>query len=216
MLIGAFTSPFSEPELSPDERIRELGLEELATIDSESVDVRKWKTWLTYYRFNEEYPDDRYVWLTCALALEAVDAGNAGVGCILIDGAGCVVVRGRNEVFSPYFRSDRHAEMVAMDMFEDTHQYITKVEGYTLYTSLEPCPMCLTRLVSSGLKEVLYAAPDMTYGMVHRMKDLPPAWLELAQRQSFGQAKCSRDLINAATEIFLLNIEGLNEELKNR
>lgn len=216
ILMGACASSSRKPQVSPNEGIRELGLQELAAIDPKSVDFGKWKTWLADYQFNDEYPDDRYVWLTCVLALEAVDAGNAGIGCILVDGAGSVVVRGHNEVFKPYFRSDRHGEMVVMDEFEDTHQDITKLEGYTLYTSLESCPMCLTRLINSGVSTVLYAAPDMTYGMVRQMKDLPPAWIELAQRQTLGQATCSRELIDAANKIFLLNIDELNDKLKSR
>ena len=216
ILMGACAFPSTEPEASPNERVRELGLQELATIDPKSADIGRWKTWLTDYQFRDEYPDDRYVWLTCVLALEAVNTGNAGIGCILIDGPGNVVVRGHNEVFSPYFRSDMHAEMVVMDKFEDTHRNITKLEGYTLYTSLESCPMCLIRLTSSGVNTVLYAASDMAYGMVHRMGELPLAWIELAERQTFGQARCSQDLVNAANKIFLLNIEELNEKLRSR
>lgn len=216
ILMGACASPSGEQEPSPNERVRELGLQELATIDPKSADIGKWKTWLVDYQFNDEYSDDRYVWLTCVLALEAVNTGNAGIGCILIDGAGSVVARGHNEVFSPYFRSDQHGEIVVMDKFEDTHRNITKLEGYTLYTSLESCPMCLIRLISCGVNTVLYAAPDKAYGMVHKMEDLPAGWIELAERQTFGQAKCSQDLVNAAHEIFLLNIDELNEKLRSR
>jgi tRNA(Arg) A34 adenosine deaminase TadA len=216
LLMCACASPSTEPEPSRNERIRELGLQELATIHPRSADIGEWKTWLADYEFNDEYSDDRYVWLTCVLALKAVNIGNAGIGCILIDGAGNVLVRGHNGVFNPYFRSDRHGEMVVMDEFEDTHQDITKLQGYTLYTSLESCPMCLTRLISSGVNTVLYAAPDTAYGMVHKMEQLPPAWIELAERQTFGRARCSQDLINAANDIFLLNIDEFNERLRSR
>jgi tRNA(Arg) A34 adenosine deaminase TadA len=216
ILMGACDSPSTGPEPSRNERIRELGLQELATIESGRADIGKWKTWLADYEFNDEYPDDRYVWLTCVLALKAVNIGNAGIGCILIDGGGNVLVRGHNKVFNPYFRSDQHAEMVVIDEFEDTHQDISELQGYTLYTSLESCPMCLTRLISSGVNTVLYAAPDTDYGMVHKMEELPPAWIELAERQTFGQARCCEDLIHAANAIFLLNIDEFNEKLRSR
>lgn len=191
-----------------------MGLQQLATIDPKSIDIGKWKTWLTNYEFNDRHPDDRYVWLTCVLALKAVDTGNFGVGCILIDCGGNIVVWAHNKVFNPYFRSDRHAEMVVMDKLEDTNRKINKLTNYILYTSLESCPMCLARLITSGANTVLYAAPDITGGMVHKMKDLPPIWIELAKRQVFSQAKCSQDLINAANQIFLLNADELNEKLK--
>ena len=199
-----------------DERIRELGLQGLVKIDPENESIVKWKIWLNNYRFDHEYPDDSYIWLTDVLALMAVNYGNFGVGSVLIDGNGDVVVQGHNEIFNPYFRSDRHGEMVVMDKFEDTHRDAAKPEGYTLYTSLEPCPMCMARLITSVVNRVLYAAPDMAGGMVHRMKDLPPFWIELGEGKVFAQVECSQELINAASEIFLLNLGELFEKLKNR
>jgi len=65
--------------------------------------------------FDYEYQDDKYIWLTNVLALKAVDSGNFGVGCILVDSSDNIIAEGHNEVFNPYFRSDRHAEMVVMD-----------------------------------------------------------------------------------------------------
>jgi cytosine deaminase len=199
-----------------DEQIRELGLQGLVKIDPENESIGKWKTWLKNYRFDHEYPDDSYIWLTDVLALVAVNSGNFGIGSVLIDGSGGVVVQGHNELFNPYFRSDRHGEMVVMDKFEDTHRDATKLEGYALYTSLEPCPMCMTRLMTSVVNRVLYAAPDMAGGMVHRMEDLPPCWIELGAGKVFAQGECSQELINAANEIFLLNLDRLFEKLKNR
>jgi len=73
ILMGACASPPTEPGPSRNERIRELRLKELVTIDPGSTDVGKWKTWLADYEFNDEYTDDRYVWPTCVLALEAVN-----------------------------------------------------------------------------------------------------------------------------------------------
>ena len=198
------------------EKVRQIGLRQLELIDSQSADVEKWKTSLMQYQFNDQYLDDGYAWLTSVLALVAIDADNFGVGAILVDGDGCVVYHAHNEVFNPYFRSDRHAEMVVMDKFENTHRDLTKLDGYAIYTSLESCPMCLSRLITSGIKKVLYVAPDVTGGMVHKMRDLPPVWTQLAKRQTFAQAKCSDELISAASQIFLLNVDELNRKLKNR
>ncbi len=206
----------STPVIPTKENIREWGIEELAAIEPDSADIGTWKAWLTDYQFNDHYPDDGYAWLSCILALEAVNEGNFGIGCLLVDTNGDVVTWGHNEVYTPYFRSDRHAAMVVMDEFEDTHRDITKMQGYTLYTSLESCPMCLARLITSGVNTVLYVAGDSTGGMVHKMEDLPSVWIELAQRQVFGQVNCSPSLIDAANRIFLLNVDELNEKLKNR
>jgi tRNA(Arg) A34 adenosine deaminase TadA len=200
-----------------NEMVRKLGLEHLSTTNLRNDSIDKWRTWLSDYRLSNKSPEaDKYVWLTCVLALKAVSAGNFGVGCILVDNAGNVIVQGHNKVFYPYFRSDQHAEMVVLNIFEETHQNDTGLGGYTLFTSLESCPMCLARLITSGISKISYAAPDMDGGMVHRMKLLPPVWIELAKLQLFDQAKCSKSLINAAQEIFLLNADELNQILERR
>src|SRR5512138_3577201 len=59
--------------------------------------------------------------VACAEALAAARAGNYGVGAVLVDQDGEIVGRGRNTVFYPHFRSDLHAEMVAMTVFEERH-----------------------------------------------------------------------------------------------
>jgi cytosine deaminase len=198
------------------ETLRILGLDELKIISIENKDIKFWKDWLAAYDFDARYPDDDYAWLTSVLALKAVNAGNFGIGCVLIDGNGNIVARGHNEVFHPYFRSDRHAEMVVMDEFEDTHHKTASMDGYTLYTSLESCPMCLARLITSGIDRVLHVAPDKDAGMAHKMRDLPPIWIDLAKERIFKQAKCTQKIIEAAFQIFLLNSNVLNEKLRNR
>ncbi len=199
-----------------NEQIRNIGWQELAKINPINKNAFEWKTWLTDYQFNHDYPDDSYIWLANILALRGIDHGNFGVGCVLIDVNSNIVVQGHNEVFNPYFRSDKHAEMVVMDKFEDAHRGINKRGGYTLYTSLEPCPMCLIRLITSDINTVLYAASDITGGMVHKMQNVPPLWIELYEGKVFSQANCSQELTNAANDIFLINANELLEKIKNR
>ncbi len=175
-----------------------------------------WRKQLESYVPQAAYPDDDLVRQTCLLALGAVEDGDFGVGGLLRDGTGKVVAAGHNELFKPYFRSDRHAEMVVMDTFEKDNPQLTKLQDYTFFTSLESCPMCMARLISSGVNTILYAAPDLTGGMVHLMNNLPPVWIQLAQRQKWGQANCSPYLVNAANEIFMINAAELNTILENR
>src|SRR5258708_596164 len=101
------------------DNLRDLGQQCLRKLATDAAGVAEWKAYLLAYPSREEHEDDAYVWLTCALALEAVAAGNFGVGALLIDETGEVVALGHNEVFHPYFRSDRHAEMVVLDAWED-------------------------------------------------------------------------------------------------
>ncbi len=201
---------------SMKEQIRDIGQRRLAAIRPVTEGVGLWKAYLMDYEPLAEYPDDPYVWLTCTLALESVDTGNFGVGCILVDDGGDPVVQGHNQVFHPYFRSDRHAEMVVMERFEDANPEPVGLQAYTLYSSLEPCPMCLVRLIGSGIDKVLFAAADPEGGMVDRFDDLPPFWRGLARGKTFGRARCAPGLVDAAFRIFLLNLDALTARIDAR
>lgn len=159
---------------------------------------------------------DRYVIAALQEALAAAANGNFGVGAVIVDGRGQIVERGHNHVFHPHFRSDIHAEMDVLDRFEDANPSLDSVTDYTLYTSLEPCPMCLTRLITSAIPRVYYAAPDTESGMVSRLDQLTPVWVELAKGQEFAPADCSPDLATLALEIFLHTAETSTARLMSR
>ena len=195
---------------------RYLARQRLTALPPAAKRIEDWRAFLLGYQPRAEQPDDACAWLTCALALEAVAAGNFGVGAILVDETGRVVAQGHNEVFHPYFRSDRHAEMVVMDRWEDDHPESPSMEGFTLYTSLEPCPMCLVRLATSAVPKVLHVALDPPGGMVQRMKDLPPFWAGLAEGKTFGPARCSAELTHAADQLFVLTLEEVTARVKAR
>jgi cytosine deaminase len=198
------------------QQIKGLGSEVLKKINSKNEKVIKWKIWLDEYRFAPNNLDEPYAWLTVVLALKSVESGNYGVGSILVDVEGNVISMGHNLVYSPYFRSDLHGEMVALNLFEKENPEIVTLEGYTLYTSLESCPMCLVRLICSGINSVLHVSPDPLAGMVSNISFLPPLWKELSERQTFAKAACSEELTKAAMEIMLINAEELLEILRKR
>lgn len=198
------------------DNIRNLGTGLLREIDSKNENVIKWKDWLQKYCFLQEYPDDTFAWLTDVLALKSVNSGNYGVGSVMVGSGNEIITMGHNLVYSPSFRSDLHSEMVALNHFEEENPQITNLEGYTFYTSLEPCPMCLIRLISIGINKVHYVASDPIGGMVNGISLLPPLWKELAEAQLFIAAHCSIELSKAAIEIMLINAEELLEILRKR
>src|SRR5258708_6995351 len=83
--------------------------------------------------------------------LGAWSAGCFGIGCVVVDGHGSVVARGRNRVLEratePRLLAETliaHAEMNALatlDLDRGTG------EDLSLYTTLEPCLMCASTLV---------------------------------------------------------------------
>jgi len=87
--------------------------------------------------------DEPYAWLTVVLALKSVESGNYGVGSVLVDVEGNVISMGHNLVYSPYFRSDLHGEMVALNLFEKENPDIVTLEGTrsTLRLNHVPCAL---------------------------------------------------------------------------
>jgi tRNA(adenine34) deaminase len=155
------------------------------------------------YVSDPQYPHDPHVLITLEEALAAARDGNFGVGACLVDPQGRVVERGHNHVFHPYPRTDLHAEMDTLTRFEERVRAAISLRHYTLFTSLEPCPMCLTRLITAGVGHVYHAAPDIESGMVYKLHELTPVWVELAKRQEFAEARTSPALKEIAHQIFL-------------
>jgi cytosine deaminase len=161
------------------------------------------------------YPDDRFILVTVQEAVAAIKENNGAVGACLVDeSTGKIVERGHNRQFNPYFRSDLHAEMDLLNRYEERikaqrianssvpQSVQRKVEGLVLYTSVEPCPMCLARIINVRLKKTFYAAPDPTGGMAHKFTDLPTFWQKLGAGSVFEQARCSSELIAIAKALF--------------
>jgi tRNA(Arg) A34 adenosine deaminase TadA len=178
--------------------------------------IQKYVRLLKDYKIDNRLEDDAYAWLATVLALKAVDSGNLGIGAILLNAQNQVVAMGHNEVFQPFFRSDAHAEMIVMTQFEKQNKNMTGMQGYCLYTSLEPCPMCLTRLITSGVGKVLHVTPDMKAGMVHLKDRLPEVWQSFLKNQTFEQADCSKELVAMAENIFKINQATLDGQIKAR
>jgi tRNA(adenine34) deaminase len=149
------------------------------------------------------YAHDAYVMAAIDEAIQAVKEGNFGIGAVIVNPKGEIVQRGHNRVFAPYFRSDLHAEMDALTCFEERFRDLASMADYTLVSSLEPCPMCLTRLITSRIGKVFYAAEDRDSGMVTRLQSLSPVWVKLAAQQVFDQAQCAPVLRELAQEVVL-------------
>jgi cytosine deaminase len=164
----------------------------------------------------ESYQDQRLGVVACQEALLAAVHGNYGVGAVLVDPQGTVIAQGQNAVFYPQFRSDLHAEMVVMNAFEERHPGVHTMRGYTLLSSIEPCPMCFARLLAAGVQTVKFLAEDMWGGMVNHRQHLPPAWQRLGQRQTIHQADVSESLRQFARNVFLATLDACRQKLWSR
>lgn len=98
-----------------------------------------------------------------ALAREAEAAGEIPVGAVVVlDGK--VIGRGRNAPISSHDPS-AHAEILALrDAAGSIGNY--RLEGATIYVTLEPCVMCAGALVLARVQSLVFGTRDLRFGGV--------------------------------------------------
>jgi tRNA(adenine34) deaminase len=97
------------------------------------------------------------------LACEAARAGEVPVGAVVVIGDE-IAGRGSN---APIARSDpaAHAEILALrEAAARIGNY--RLEGATLYCTLEPCVMCAGALVAARIRRLMFGARDLRFGGV--------------------------------------------------
>src|SRR5712691_3457479 len=112
-------------------------------------------------------------WRVCLEeAWSASGAGSLPIGAAVVDPNGRVVARGRNRIFEDGRAGSgtdlvghrlAHAEMNALLALD--HRDVD-VRTCVLYTSLEPCALCVGALRVLAVPEVRYAARDPTAGSI--------------------------------------------------
>ena len=110
-------------------------------------------------------------WRACIeQAWEAYRAGSLPIGAVITDANGRIIASGRNRLFeptapAPYLCHNRmaHAEMNALLAFSQTN---SPTQGTTIYTSMEPCPMCLGAIRMHRIEGIAYAANDSVAGSI--------------------------------------------------
>src|SRR5690625_1819950 len=93
---------------------------------------------------------DKFMKRAVDLAIQNVQEGGEPFGAVLVKD-GKVVAEGVNELHKKYDISG-HAELVAIRKAQAEKQ-THDLTGYTMYASGEPCPMCLTSMYFSGIKD---------------------------------------------------------------
>lgn len=94
----------------------------------------------------------------------AAMAGDVPVGAIVVDAGGEVVGRGRNRRELDQDPTG-HAEVDALRAAA-RHLGHWRLEGATVYATLEPCPMCAGALVNARIARLVYGCPDPKAGAV--------------------------------------------------
>jgi tRNA(adenine34) deaminase len=97
-----------------------------------------------------------------ALARQAAEAGEVPVGAVIADADGTVVGRGRNR------REERHSAVshAEIEAIEQACQALGtwRLDGCTLFVTLEPCPMCAGATLNARIPTLVYGAKEPKSG----------------------------------------------------
>jgi tRNA(adenine34) deaminase len=107
--------------------------------------------------------DEEFMREALRLARLGADAGEVPVGAVAVQG-GELVAAAYN---APISRHDptAHAEILALrQAAERIRNY--RLEGVTLYCTLEPCAMCAGALVAARVERLVFATRDLRFGAV--------------------------------------------------
>ena len=98
--------------------------------------------------------------------------GSIPIGAIITDEDGNVLMTGRNESGEGRYPNHRvaHAEASCVRNL-DIEKY-PNLSEYHLYTTMEPCPMCMGAIINARIKRLVYGASDPKNGACGSVADL--------------------------------------------
>ena len=113
---------------------------------------------------------ESYMRRALALAAAAAAEGEVPVGCVIADSAGTVIGRGRNRR-EEKADATAHAEIEAIrEAGEALGSW--RLDGCTLYVTLEPCPMCTGAIINARVPTLVYGTADAVSGSCGSVIDL--------------------------------------------
>ena len=113
---------------------------------------------------------EEYMAQALELAREAASQGEVPVGCVIADAQGLVIGRGRNRRME-LFDATAHAEMEAIRQ-ACAALGDWRLNGCTMFVTLEPCPMCAGAIINSRIPTVVYGAREPLSGSCGSVIDL--------------------------------------------
>ncbi len=96
------------------------------------------------------------------LAREAYSHDEVPIGALIVDEKGAIIGRGFNRVEQSQSQL-AHAELIAMQEATQARGD-WRLEGCTIYVTLEPCRMCFSALQLSRIATVVYGAGSPRFG----------------------------------------------------
>ena len=108
--------------------------------------------------------DEQWMQLALAEAALATEHGDVPIGCVVVSNDGDELARAHNrrEIDGD---PTAHAEVLALREAARIDKH-WRLEGTTVYVTLEPCAMCAGALVSARIARLVYGASDPKAGAV--------------------------------------------------
>ena len=120
------------------------------------------------------------IWQTCfELAWDAQREGSNPIAALVADADGCVITTGKSAVHAELSgaRSSHceiaHAEVNALLALDNRVHDKATASSYTLFATLEPCPLCFSALYMSDVKKLAFAAKDRYGGSTNLLGTTP-------------------------------------------
>ena len=99
------------------------------------------------------------------LAAAAGEAGEAPIGCVIVDETGAIIAEGANAPIASHDPT-AHAEIVALRKAASALENYRLKPSLTLYVTLEPCAMCAGAISHARIARLVYGARDAKGGGV--------------------------------------------------
>lgn len=105
--------------------------------------------------------DQRFMRMAIREAEKAFEEKEIPIGCVIVKD-GVVIGRGHNQI-EMLKDATAHAEILAIGTAASTLNN-WRLEGATLYVTLEPCPMCAGAILNSRVSRIVYGSKDTRFG----------------------------------------------------
>ncbi len=105
--------------------------------------------------------DERFMRLAMDEAQKGADEGEVPIGCVIVKD-GKILGRDHNRM-ETLSDSTAHAEILSIGAACQSFKN-WRLDGCTLYVTLEPCPMCAGAILNSRIARVVFGAKDKRFG----------------------------------------------------
>ena len=114
--------------------------------------------------------DEQFMRQALAQAREAEARGEVPAGAVVVSADGQEIGRAGNSCITSHDPT-AHAEILAMRQAGETLGNY-RLTGAVLYSTLEPCPMCLMAAIHARVARIVYGAPEPRWGAAGSLIDL--------------------------------------------